>query len=889
LPVLSLAKPDLRSAALLLTVVLMSLVPPPLDLLPVFNAQPGANLLLAPDWVIVGASDDYLAATLTERATIVGQHIFDAFPDNPDTPEANAVANVRASLAQVMATKQPHEMAAQHYDVPDRTRPGHFVERHWQPRHLPVLDAQGQVQFIIQSVQDITASRLAERQLRESQAGEQAAHAEAERERAELQRVFADAPVAMSLLRGPDFVVEWANPRMGQLWGRPVAQVLGHPHFEALPDLVGQGFEQVFADVRATGQPRTLQELPVRIAQDQQAYYGYFDLTFQPVYDGPERISGILLFAVEVTEQVRARQQVQTLNEELAALNEELRASNEEYQLANTAFGETQQQLRQLNQALEARVQERTSQLVAAQATTERQRRQWHELFMRAPASICIFDGPEWVYEFVNPGYQAMFPGRALLGKRLIDALPEVAGQPLMAILHRVYDTGESFEASEVLVPLARNEGGPIEDIYFDLTYQARYNEAGQIDGFVTYAYDVTAQVLARREREARQGQLQHLFEQAPVAICVFRGPAYVLELVNPPMSDMLGQPPAALLGRPFFEALPELASQGLREVLDGVRQTGIPFVAAERTIYLPHRPQGAGPGYYSFTYQPLRDEQGHLGAITCVAIDVTLQVMARQQVQDLNEDLAAINEELTATNEELNESNTQLTRTNVDLDTFVYTASHDLKAPITNIEAIVLALRAQLPTEVQQDEVVAHLLGLLDTTVARFQFTIGQLTDISRLQLAHTGPAEPVYLAAVLDSVRLDLAPALAAASTQLTADVSPDLVISFSPANLRSIVYNLLSNAVKYRDPERPSLVRVHAAQTSLGAVLTVQDNGLGMSEVQQRQLFGLFQRLHTHVEGTGVGLYITKRLVENGGGTIAVQSQPGVGTTFAVTFPA
>jgi len=866
----------------------MSLAPPPLDLLPVFNAQPGATLLLSPEWVIVGASDDYLAATLTERAIIVGQFLFDAFPDNPATPEANAVANVRTSLETVLATRQPHEMAPQHYDVPDRTQPGRFVERHWQPRHTPVLDAAGQVQYIIQSVQDITASRRAERQLRESQASAQAAHAEAERERAELQRVFAEAPVAMSLLRGPDFVVEWANPRMGQIWGRPVAQVLGRPHFEALPDLAGQGFEQVFADVLTTGQPRAFQELLVRIKQDRQAYSGYFDITYQPVYDGPERITGILAFASEVTEQVQARQQVQTLNEELAALNEELRTSNDEYQLANTALSETQQQLRQLNQKLEARVQERTSQVAAAQATTERQRRQWHELFMRAPAGICIFDGPEWVYEFVNPGYQAMFPGRALLGKRLVDALPEVADQPLMAILHHVYDTGEPFEAREVLVPLARTEAGPVEDIYFDLTYQARYNEAGQIDGLITYAYDVTAQVLAQREREAQQGQLQRVFEQSPVAICVFRGPAYVLELINPPMGDMLGHPPAALLGRPFFEALPELANQGLREVLDGVRQTGIPFVAAERAIRLAHRPPDAGPGYYNFTYQPLRDEPGHLGAITCVAIDVTTQVLAREQVQDLNEELAAINEELTATNEELNESNSQLTRTNVDLDTFVYTASHDLKAPITNIESIVLALRATLPTTVQQDEVVAHLLGLLDTTVTRFQFTIGQLTDISRLQLAHTGPAEPVYLATVFEAVRLDLAPALATAGTQLTAEVAPDLVVSFSPANLRSIVYNLLSNAVKYRDPDRPSQVQVRATQTSLGIVFTVQDNGLGMSQVQQRQLFGLFQRLHTHVEGTGVGLYITKRLVENGGGTIAVLSQPGVGTTFTVTFP-
>ncbi|RZJ62759.1 MAG: HAMP domain-containing histidine kinase [Hymenobacter sp.] len=188
-----------------------------------------------------------------------------------------------------------------------------------------------------------------------------------------------------------------------------------------------------------------------------------------------------------------------------------------------------------------------------------------------------------------------------------------------------------------------------------------------------------------------------------------------------------------------------------------------------------------------------------------------------------------------------------------------------------------------------QQDELVAHLLDLLNQTVARFQVTITQLTDISRLQLAHAGPAEPVGLARVVEDVHLDLAPALAAAGTQLTVEVAPALVVSFSPANLRSIVYNLLSNAVKYRAFDRPSLVRIHAEQTGQGVVLTVQDNGLGMSQVQQRQLFGLFQRLHTHVEGTGVGLYITKRLVENAGGTITVASQPNVGTTFTVTFPA
>lgn len=110
-------------------------------LLPIFNALPAPYLLLTPGLVIEAVSDAYLAATLTQRAGLLGRQLFDAFPDNPDTPNAQGVRNVRASLEQVLATGQPHEMARQHYDVPDPDHPGHFVERQWLPRTIPVLDA----------------------------------------------------------------------------------------------------------------------------------------------------------------------------------------------------------------------------------------------------------------------------------------------------------------------------------------------------------------------------------------------------------------------------------------------------------------------------------------------------------------------------------------------------------------------------------------------------------------------------------------------------------------------------------------------------------------------------------------------------------------------------
>ena len=657
--------------------------------------------------------------------------------------------------------------------------------------------------------------------LRQNQARQQAYRAEIRR--AELEGIFAQAPVGLVLFQGSEYRIDLANSMMGQIWGRPVAQVLGQPVFEAMPDLKQQGFEDILADVYYRGIPYSLWELPVTMARTHtnQPARGYFNVIYQPHRDQQGDIVAIVCLVIEVTDQVAARQQVQTLNEELAAINEELQASNDEYQQVNIALSEAQEQLQQLNQELEKRVLLRTQQV-----------QHLNEKLAATNAKLTA----------TNDEYQA-------------------ANLALSATQHQLQQLNQELEAR----------------------VHARTQELTQ----------------AQTEAETQRHRLAQLVVEAPAMIAISRGPEHVVELANDDFRALFGG--REMVGQTYRQAVPELIGQPFYALLDEVYRTGETYYGFDQPATLDRTNSGRLIDVYvTFIYQATRDAQGQVDGIMIFATEVTEQVRARQQLEQLNqeldarvqertEELAAINEKLTAINEELNESNTQLTRTNVDLDTFVYTASHDLKAPISNIESIVMALRATLPPAVQQAELVAHLLDLLDQTVTRFQFTIGQLTDITKLQLAHAGPAEPVMLADVVEGVRLDLAPAIQAAGTQLTAEVAPELVVSFSPANLRSVVYNLLSNAVKYCAPDRPSLVQVRAEQTSQGVVLEVEDNGLGMSEVQQRQLFGLFQRLHTHVEGTGVGLYISKRLVENAGGTIAVRSQPDRGTTFTITFPA
>lgn len=378
---------------------------------------------------------------------------------------------------------------------------------------------------IIHAVINMTEQVQAEARLRESQTREQAANAAAEAQRQQLYQTFQEAPAMICVFDGPQHVFQFVNPPYQALVGtRPL---VGKPIAEAMPELAGQPIFELLDGVYRTGETFRANEMLVQLDHDnlgsQALEKRYYNFIYQARHNLSGAVNGIFVFAYDVTTQALARQQVQELNEELAASNEELHASNEEFLNANAELTHAQLQFQQLNQELETRVAARTQDARAARAATERQRRQLEDLFMRAPAAICILSGPELVYELANPGYQQLFPGRRLLGLPLLQALPELEDQPIMAILHGVYDTGIPFEGKAVLVPLARDEDGPIEDSYFDLTYQARFDEMGHVDGFVTYANDVTEQVLARRQRATQEQRLLELFEQAPVAIAVFR------------------------------------------------------------------------------------------------------------------------------------------------------------------------------------------------------------------------------------------------------------------------------------------------------------------------------------------------------------------------------
>ena len=760
-----------------------------------------------------------------------------------------------------------------------------------------------------------------------------------------LQRVFEQAPVAMGVFAGPDHVVEVCNPGLQAIWGRTAEQVLGKPLHEAMPEFNSQDFDKLLKDVMRTGVPYIAQELPLRVLHKGEMTTVYVNFVYQPLRDAQGQITAVAAVATDISEQVKARQASEAAARQLQLLTDALPVligyldHEEKYQFANYGYeawfgqkpeallgrtvrdvvGEASYRTVQgyIDRALagerlefEARmpyheglikhirtnyvpdirdgevkgiytlVLDITAQVEAQQAT-EQQRKVLHTLFLDAPAAICIYTGPEQVYEFVNPSYQRIFPGRELLGRPVLEALPELAGTPLLASLQQVYRTGEPVIYQEVPLEMARQEGGPVEECFFTFTYQARRNMDGMVDGILAFAYEVTDQVRARRVVEKSEQYLRRMADSVPAMIWLTDADGQCIYL-NQQWYDYTGQTEAEGIGMGWLNAVHPADMAATRKIFLNASAQQAPFSVLYR-----QRRQDGRFRWAIDTGQPRFNRAGQFDGFVGTVFDIHEQKQAEQALQRLTTNLRTARDQAQTLNTELQASNEQLRRTNVDLDNFIYTASHDLKAPITNIEGLAHALHEQLPAEGELAEGVAPLLAMMQDSIERFQRTLDYLSDVTKLQKEHAQPTAPVKLATIVEEVRLDLQPLLQANGTQLDIDIDACPTIAFTPKNLRSVVYNLLSNAIKYRDPARPAKVRIHCRPEDGYNILTVQDNGLGLDAGQQAELFTMFRRFHVGIEGSGIGLYMVKKIVENAGGKLLVKSTPGVGSTFAVYF--
>ena len=238
----------------------------------------------------------------------------------------------------------------------------------------------------------------------------------------------------------------------------------------------------------------------------------------------------------------------------------------------------------------------------------------------------------------------------------------------------------------------------------------------------------------------------------------------------------------------------------------------------------------------------------------------------------------------------QLEKRNAELQRINSDLDNFVYAASHDLKAPILNVEGLLAVLyKSCLEQEVENDEKVHAIYNMLLFSIDRFKQTIQDLTEISYLQKEKVVSNEQVILPDILGEVKHFLRDLITVKKAEFVVDFEVE-ELNFSRKNIRSIFYNLISNSLKFSSPDRPPVIKIHATMVEPNyLLLRFSDNGLGINKGQTEKIFSMFKRLHQHVEGSGIGLFLVKRIAENADGKVEVESEVGKGSTFSIYLKA
>lgn len=187
------------------------------------------------------------------------------------------------------------------------------------------------------------------------------------------------------------------------------------------------------------------------------------------------------------------------------------------------------------------------------------------------------------------------------LGQSGEDCWPEI-WPVIKPLIDQVFATGEATWSEDQLIPIYRN--GKIEDVYWTFGYSAVINEDGEVGGVLVVCNETTEKVRNLHALQSKEKTLQSIFSQAPVAIAIFRGPSFIIELANEKVLEYWGRTFDQVINKPLFEALPEAAGQGFEELLTRVLNTGERYVAKEHSINL-NRNGKLEKTYINFLYEP--------------------------------------------------------------------------------------------------------------------------------------------------------------------------------------------------------------------------------------------------------------------------------------------
>jgi len=218
----------------------------------------------------------------------------------------------------------------------------------------------------------------------------------------------------------------------------------------------------------------------------------------------------------------------------------------------------------------------------------------------------------------------------------------------------------------------------------------------------------------------------------------------------------------------------------------------------------------------------------------------------------------------------------------NADHETFIYSVSHDLNGPVSNVISLVDLLNRSHGDEISEE--IQKYLKMIKESAYSLKEVIGELTEIAKIGTDVNSNVNTVNIEQILDEVKLTLKNQIYQSHAKITTNIIvPE--IQFSKKNLRSILYNLIYNAIKFAKEDTTPEIFIKTEEAGEFTLLSVKDNGIGIEPEKKEEIFSKFTRLKPHIEGTGLGLFIINKMVTNQGGKIEVESELDNYTTFNI----
>ncbi|MBN8851051.1 MAG: hypothetical protein BGO55_28875 [Sphingobacteriales bacterium 50-39] len=799
-----------------------------------FESAPDHYLVLSPELKIVAASDAYLRATLTKREDIAGKHVFEVFPDNPAENEASGVNNLRASLNRVLRTKEPDAMAVQKYDIQQpASEGGGFEERYWSPLNTPVLNQQGEVEYIIHRVEDVTAFIRMTQQRSDERKQAEELKSRTEHMEGEIVQRAQQLQAANEKLREAERVKSDFFANVSHELRTPLSLILA-PAESLLSSRHGE------MPAAQQGLLHTIHNNAVRLLQ---MVTGLLDFakTEAGRIEVSSRPTNVIRLMQMLIHDFQPMAREKNIGVSLQLPEKENHVNIDPYLLERIVFN-------LLSNAIKFTP---SGGLISVRLGLDNDTL---ELTVKDNGiGIAQKDLPLLFQKFrqVEGSSTRRFEGTGL-GLALVKEFSGLMGGAVSVTSEPGIGSTFTVVLPAPLVARPEKEAPDthhsIELLEYRSAVTADYHTNDDRDKIP--ADHRLLKVLICEDNEQLAGYIASLL-QGVCQIMICHDGERGLELVRSwspdlVLTDMM---------------MPRLDGIGLCSFIKSDPQTaGIIVVLLTAQTHRQAMLRGWEARADEYLFKPFHPDE----LVTRIRSLLAIIAERRTHAKWVKERHA-------------------LERTNKELEEFAYISAHDMKSPIASMTGLLRLLEQKDAIK----EAHGQLFQMLKRSASQMQKTIDTLNETMAFRKTLTIQPEKIRFENIFQGVCESISAFIVSSGAIIRTDFSQCADISFPSIHLKSIFQNLLTNAIKYAGDGAP-VIEITTAREDQYIVLKIKDQGLGMDlQLYKDRIFRLFQRFHTHKEGAGIGLYLVHSIVEAYGGRIEVQSQVGKGTIFTIYF--